>query len=139
MEGGIFVGVVLRGEAGSGMVSISGLMEDIKSGYARSVGVLDGKLYVVGGHEGPNVRRSAEVYNPDTKQWTAIADMGTCRRNAGVVSLNGLLYVVGGENVGANPVESTVEIYNPHTDTWSLLPSQMSVGRSYVGVAIIDR
>lgn len=55
----------------------------------------------------------------------------------GVVALNGLLYVVGGDDGAANL--SSVEVYNPKTDTWAMLPSSMGIGRSYSGVAIIDK
>jgi hypothetical protein len=48
------------------------------------VGVLDGTLYAVGGHDGPLVRKSVESYNPDTKSWIPVADMALCRRNAGM-------------------------------------------------------
>jgi hypothetical protein len=51
------------------------------------VGVLDGILYAVGGHDGPLVRKSVESYNPDTKTWTPVADMALCRRNAGICSV----------------------------------------------------
>lgn len=47
------------------------------------VGVLDGVLYAVGGHDGPLVRKSVEAFNPDTNQWTPVSDMSLCRRNAG--------------------------------------------------------
>jgi len=47
------------------------------------VGVLDGILYAVGGHDGPLVRKSVEAYNPELKTWTQLADMALCRRNAG--------------------------------------------------------
>lgn len=47
------------------------------------VGVLDGLLYAVGGHDGPLVRKSVEVYHPDVNTWTQVADMHLCRRNAG--------------------------------------------------------
>ena len=47
------------------------------------VGVVDGLLYAVGGHDGPLVKKSAEVYNPATNCWTPICDMNMCRRNAG--------------------------------------------------------
>lgn len=101
------------------------------------VGVLDGTLYAVGGHDGPLVRKSVEAYNPETESWSQVADMAFCRRNAGVVSLNGLLYVVGGDDGSANL--ASVEVYNPKTDSWSMLPSSMGIGRSYAGVAIIDK
>ena len=49
------------------------------------VGVLDGILYAVGGHDGPLVRKSVEAYNPETETWTQVADMAFCRRNAGKI------------------------------------------------------
>jgi len=47
------------------------------------VGVMDGILYAVGGHDGPVVRKSVEAFNPETKVWSPVADMTFCRRNAG--------------------------------------------------------
>ncbi|CAH1954554.1 unnamed protein product [Acanthoscelides obtectus] len=101
------------------------------------VGVLDGILYAVGGHDGPLVRKSVEAYDPSKSKWMPVSDMALCRRNAGVVAMNGLLYVVGGDDGSCNL--SSVEMYNPKTDTWSMLPSCMGIGRSYAGVAIIDK
>ncbi|EEB14853.1 conserved hypothetical protein [Pediculus humanus corporis] len=101
------------------------------------VGVLDNILYAVGGHDGPLVRKSVEAFNPVTQTWTSVTDMTLCRRNAGVVALNDLLYVVGGDDGASNL--ASVEVYNPKTDSWSMLPSCMGIGRSYAGVAIIDK
>lgn len=56
---------------------------------------------------------------------------------SGVVTLNGLLYSVGGDDGSSNLV--SVEVYNPKTDSWSMLPSCMAIGRSYAGVAIINK
>lgn len=47
------------------------------------VGVLNNLLYAVGGHDGPLVRKSVEVFNPVTCTWKQVADMNMCRRNAG--------------------------------------------------------
>ena len=47
------------------------------------VGVLKGLLYAVGGHDGPLVRKSCEVFDPATNGWRQVADMNMCRRNAG--------------------------------------------------------
>ena len=46
--------------------------------------MLDGVLYAVGGHDGPLVRKSVEMYSPDTNSWAQVADMHLCRRNAGM-------------------------------------------------------
>ncbi|KAK5640680.1 hypothetical protein RI129_009227 [Pyrocoelia pectoralis] len=101
------------------------------------VGVLEGILYAVGGHDGPLVRKSVEAFDPETRAWSSITDMTLCRRNAGVVAMNGLLYVVGGDDGTSNL--ASVEVYNPKSDTWTMLPSSMSIGRSYAGVAIMDK
>ncbi|XP_066887786.1 kelch-like protein 3 isoform X10 [Kogia breviceps] len=93
------------------------------------VGVLSGQLYATGGHDGPLVRKSVEVYDPGTNTWKQVADMNMCRRNAGVCAVNGLLYVVGGDDGSCNL--ASVEYYNPVADKWTLLPSNMSTGRSY--------
>ncbi|XP_036169988.1 kelch-like protein 3 isoform X3 [Myotis myotis] len=101
------------------------------------VGVLSGQLYATGGHDGPLVRKSVEVYDPGTNTWKQVADMNMCRRNAGVCAVNGLLYVVGGDDGSCNL--ASVEYYNPATDKWTLLPTNMSTGRSYAGVAVIHK
>ena len=101
------------------------------------VGVLGGLLYSVGGHDGPLVRKSVECYNPETNEWTPVADMNFCRRTAGVVTHGGVLYVVGGDD-GSSNLQS-VEVYSPKTDTWTALPASMSIGRSYTGVCVIDK
>lgn len=50
---------------------------------STGVGVLKGLLYAVGGHDGPLVRKSCEVYDPTSNSWRQVADMNMCRRNAG--------------------------------------------------------
>uniref|UniRef100_A0A665TBW1 BTB domain-containing protein n=1 Tax=Echeneis naucrates TaxID=173247 RepID=A0A665TBW1_ECHNA len=98
------------------------------------VGVLKGLLYAVGGHDGPLVRKSCEVYDPTSNSWRQVADMNMCRRNAGVCAVNNLLYVVGGDDGSCNL--ASVEFYNPNLDKWTLLPTCMSTGRSYAGVNV---
>lgn len=133
------------------------------------VGVLGGQLYAAGGHDGPLVRKTVEVFDPQTNSWRLVCDMNMCRRNAGqivpptprvkktdlsmtvhciliiqrkhsnltsllppgVCAINGLLYVIGGDDGSCNL--SSVEFYNPATDKWSLIPTNMSNGRSYAG------
>lgn len=99
--------------------------------------MVDGLLYAVGGHDGPQVRKSVEMFNSETSTWTQVADMHLCRRNAGVVANGGFLFVVGGDDGTSNL--GSVECYDPKTNTWTLLNSNMMTGRSYAGVSVIDR
>ncbi|XP_041045871.1 kelch-like protein 2 isoform X2 [Carcharodon carcharias] len=106
-------------------------------GVVGGVGVLNGLLYAVGGHDGPLVRKSVEMYDASVNSWKQVADMNMCRRNAGVCAVNGLLYVAGGDDGSCNL--ASVEYYNPALDKWILLPHCMSTGRSYAGVTVIDK
>lgn len=42
---------------------------------AAGVGVLNSKLYMIGGYNGQRAERSCEVYNPSTQTWSAIAKL----------------------------------------------------------------
>ncbi len=59
-----------------------------------------------------------ESYNPTTNAWTPRAPMPTAR--AGVTSgvVNGILYVIGGNN-GPGQL-NVVEAYDPVSNTWSV-------------------
>lgn len=70
------------------------------------VGVVEGALYAVGGHDGPAVRRSVERWAG--AGWAAAPPMHTARRNAAVAAHHGRLYVVGGDDGAANL--NTVEV-----------------------------
>ena len=90
-----------------------------------SVGVIDGKLYVIGGWNTGSGQghplSTLEVYDPKTDTWERKRDMPTPRLQAGVGALENKLYVIGGY-IGKKspPVEefSPVEVYDPKTDTW---------------------
>ncbi|XP_045500577.1 ring canal kelch homolog isoform X2 [Colias croceus] len=103
------------------------------------VGVAGGALYALGGHDGPAVRRSAERYRPGAGGggWAPAPPMAAARRNAAVAAHLGRLYVVGGDDGAANL--ATVEVFDPTTEQWTTLPSAMSLGRSYAGVAVVER
>jgi kelch-like protein 16 (gigaxonin) len=47
------------------------------------------------------------------------------RQNFGVVELDGMIYVLGGENKEMELV--TMEMFNPYLKTWKLLPSMTMV------------
>lgn len=84
------------------------------------VGVVDGLLYAVGGHDGPLVRKSVEVYNHDTNSWSQVNDMHLCRRNAGM----------------SRSLGSMTCIYVAETQVWhEVLDNDMHLCRRKAGVA----
>ena len=83
------------------------------------VGVLDGKLYVSGGHNkirGDNsYMKTIECYDISTDTWTKVADMNKARAGHDLLVLNGSLLAVGGDEEG-----ETIEEYNVARDTWTV-------------------
>jgi N-acetylneuraminic acid mutarotase len=78
-----------------------------------AVGVVDGRLYAVGGWEGgPSL--TVEAYDPATDSWMAKTPMSAARTalGAGVVTsgLHPKLYAVGGFN---NSYVNTLAAFNP--------------------------
>ncbi|CAI6369977.1 unnamed protein product [Macrosiphum euphorbiae] len=112
------------------------------------VGVLNNLLYVVGGGSNGKCLRSVEYYDPTLDTWTpvadipsdgvwsSVADMEICRFRPGVVALDGLLYVMGGES--DEHINDTVEIYNPKTNTWTMERLSRNGVQIYGGV-VVDR
>jgi len=120
------------------------------------VGVLNGKMYVVGGMNNGYLLKSVEVYSPSDGVWTSIANMHLCREspgnynnpffksvfelnyiiffNTGVVALNGLLYVIGGTRSNS---DNSVEIYNPKTYSWSM--RTVSIKDPIYGAVVVNR
>ena len=94
-----------------------------------AAGVIDGKLYVVGGNNGSSASATLDVYDPVTNTWATKASVPTARLGgaAGAV-LGGELYVIGGRNAAGDYI-ATVEAYSPATNTWEArtpLPSPRS-------------
>ncbi len=63
------------------MIHLHWLNECVLGG--AGVCAIDNRLYAIGGHDGPIVKKSAEVYDQTTDTWHTVADMNSCRRNAG--------------------------------------------------------
>ena len=76
-------------------------------------------------------------YDPTTKKWQALPDMATPRRNAAACVVHNLLYVMGGDDGIMNL--SSIEFLDPFCKAWKIADGRLTQGRSYAGVAIIDK
>lgn len=86
-----------------------------------SSGVVDGKIYVIGGGtvKSGTYGNQTFVYDPKTNEWTKKADMPTERGGAATVTVDDKIYVMGGRS--NDGVVKTVEVYDPKKDTWEKL------------------
>jgi N-acetylneuraminic acid mutarotase len=94
--------------------------------------VIDEKIYVVGGRkfvknaDGTNRQVNVpnlEVYDPKHGRWETRSSMPQARGGLAATSLNGKLYVFGGEQwVPEQKVFAESWVYDPKTDGWEALP-----------------
>jgi N-acetylneuraminic acid mutarotase len=75
------------------------------------------------------------MYDPAANVWTARALLPTARSAATAVVLNGLLYVVGGQDANGNKL-ATVEVYNPANNSWRAVSPLISARSFAAGGAI---
>lgn len=95
-----------------------------------AIGVVDGRIYVVGGRAGsvfiPNALNIdiVEEYNPATDQWQLRAPMPTPRSATAWGTYNGRVYVAGGEIRHRDiwGTYTTVEAFDAKANSWTRLP-----------------
>jgi N-acetylneuraminic acid mutarotase len=98
-----------------------------------AVGVVNGKIYVIGGYNGGYLA-TVEEYTPATNSWATKTAMPTARAGAAAAVVNGTIYVIGGYNGGHL---ATVEAYTPATDTWAT-EATMPVAHSDMSAAAFN-
>jgi hypothetical protein len=99
------------------------------------VGVLEGKVYAVGGSDGSLRLSSVECFDATTNFWSFVAPMSTCRSGVGVGVLGGAMYAAGGYD--GRSCLNTVERFDLEKNLWSPV-AQMSTRRSFPGVAVFN-
>jgi len=88
--------------------------------------------------EGMPPTASAEIFDPETRQWTFTGTMNTGREDhAAVLLRDGRVLVAGGTMSEESPRIASGEIFDPETGTWTLLKSMMSLGRSEIEYAAV--
>uniref|UniRef100_A0A7N8YM90 Kelch-like family member 3 n=1 Tax=Mastacembelus armatus TaxID=205130 RepID=A0A7N8YM90_9TELE len=92
------------------------------------------KVMIVVGGQAPKAIRSVECYDFQEDRWYQVADLPSRRCRAGVVSIAGRVYAVGGFNSSLR--ERTVDVYDGGRDQWSAVMS-MHERRSTLGAAVL--
>jgi len=107
--------------------------------WLGALGAINGRLYAVGGFGEGNYPTmtyalSVQEYDPSSDRWTAVGDPMPRRRfGMGYASLNGLLYLAGGQFSS----DSTLDAFDPATGHWTLV-SHLPTVRQYLGAGTIN-
>ena len=111
--------------------------------WGHCVVALGGLVYSIGGVDGPfiesgpvNVLKEVEAYDITKTtttttgsalgKWSAVANMNIARWAAAAAALNEKLYVMGGQDINRNTLNS-VEYYEPGAPTWKPAPAMGTV------------
>ena len=111
-------------------------------------GVVNGKIYVIGGRTGHGFILSAtntdvvEEYNPASNMWSIPKERMPTARSGGASGTDGRrIYVAGGEVTTTELVGAfrAVEAYDPATNSWMALPSMPMPRHGVAGAVIGNR
>jgi len=107
--------------------------------FVASSGVVDGKIYVIGGQPGKGMAclKTVEEYDPATDTWTKKANMPMVRGAGASSVVNGRIYVIGGGPFLYEAPYSSVEEYDATTDTWTA-KANMPTARSLLSSSVVD-
>lgn len=113
-----------------------------------AIGVVDGKIYVIGGRVGAAFMGVAsntdvvEEYDPATDSWGAVrARMPTARSATAWGTYGGKIYVAGGEFQNGQLMAAfrALEAYDPKTNTWAAMPSMPVPRHGLAGATVGNR
>jgi uncharacterized repeat protein (TIGR01451 family) len=103
--------------------TLTGPMSVPRSGIANSTVLLnDGRVLVVGGHDGTQYLTSAEIYDPNTGTWSSAGNtcdaygLNCARKNLAFKLNDGRVLVAGGP--AAPPQGRYCYLYDPSSNTW---------------------
>jgi hypothetical protein len=98
-----------------------------------ATGVLNGKLYVVGGYDaGAHSTATVQVYNPTTDTWTLAQALPIAVNHNAAAVVGGKLY-----SFGAG-VEGETFVYDPNNNSWVARASSHYVHRGTAAVGVIN-
>ena len=103
--------------------------------HALAAGVVNGKIYAIGGFGGTMYLSTVEEYDPATDTWTTKTPMPTARAQLAAGVVNDKIYAIGG--FSSTMSLSTVEEYDPATDTWTT-KAPMPTARWWLYVGVVN-
>ena len=104
-----------------------------------AVGVVNDKLYTIGGRVDGSYARNLQVneeYNSTSDAWRSSARMPTARSGIAAAVLGGRIFVFGGE--APSGTFNQTESYSPASDTWTTW-NPMPTARHGLGAAALGQ
>jgi len=107
--------------------------------YAGGV-ELNGRIYVLGGTDGPNDYRRVDRFDPAANRWDTVASLPWQRQAMAACSFQNCIYVIGGfSGGGQGNYHRSVARYIPGQDRWETVDSLNSPRASAAAAVVGDR
>lgn len=103
--------------------------------WGFAVGVVNGKIYAIGGAEPGAYLTTNEEYDPAGNSWTTKDSMPTRRCGLAIGVAGGRIYAIGGAN--SSGLLNTNEEYDPVANTWTAR-APMPTPRYFLAIGVID-
>lgn len=102
--------------------------------YNSIAAIIAGKLYLCCGSDSISCGANIEELDPDTKTWTTLHGLGSCKELAGAVVIKRRLYICGGRY--REETLASAEVFDPALRQRVSLPNMESPRHSFTAVAI---
>lgn len=99
--------------------------------------VVNGILYVMGGNNNGSASSYVQAYDPKSDTWSFKSSLPVATCDQTVVSLNGLIYVIGGTNTSGTSAYPYVQVYNATSDSWSM-PTNLPTPRWWLSATVAN-
>jgi N-acetylneuraminic acid mutarotase len=101
--------------------------------------IIDNAIIVIGGRvtEVQSSLNTNQEYYPKNNSWVELAPMPTKRSGVAAVSVDGNVYVMGGEKISGS--FSTLEKYDPQSDNWTTEPDMPTARLGLDAVNLDDK
>jgi N-acetylneuraminic acid mutarotase len=108
--------------------------------FGLSTSAVNGKIYAIGGCSEaaspfPGLS-TVEEYDPATNKWTKKTAMPTARFWVSAVTMNNMIFTIGGYKQEGGPAYGVVEVYDPASDTW-FTEIKMPTSRFLVSTCVV--
>ena len=102
-----------------------------------AIGVVNNKIYAIGGYDGSKVLDTNEEYDPVENTWTTKAPMPTPRDGFAIGVVNNKIYAIGGWDHRTYTNYAVNEEYDPATNRWTT-KSPMPTPRRCLTIGVVN-
>ena len=107
---------------------------------AMGIGVVDGKIYLIGGLSSSHAVNFVFEYDPATNTWddlTPTCPMPTPRDHFAAATVNGKIHCIGGRQKDINSIVNVHEVFDPATQQWESR-APMPTARAGFSAAVLN-